>query len=84
MIDLCAKHDIKPDIEIVPVEGINKVYENLDGANDSGKRCDPCCLASAPMYFLRCTKQQHGSLECAGAPFVLVLKCACVYPCPLS
>lgn len=38
VIDLCAKHNIKPDIELVPADDIYKVFEGLDGANDSGKR----------------------------------------------
>jgi D-arabinose 1-dehydrogenase-like Zn-dependent alcohol dehydrogenase len=27
VINLCAKHDIKPEIEVVAVEGINKVCD---------------------------------------------------------
>ena len=38
VIDLCAAHDIKPFIKVIPVEGINRVYEELDRANESGAR----------------------------------------------
>ncbi len=38
VIDMCAKHNIRPDIKIVPVEGINRVYEELERANESGVR----------------------------------------------
>jgi hypothetical protein len=38
VIDLCAKHDIRPFIKVIPVEGINRAYEELDRANESGVR----------------------------------------------
>lgn len=38
VIDLCAKHSIKPDIKIVSVEEINGVYETLDSKNIGGLR----------------------------------------------
>ena len=38
VIDLCAKHGIKLDIEVVPVTQIHRVYEALDRNNDTGKR----------------------------------------------
>ncbi len=38
VIDLCAQHRIYPEIKVIPVEGINHVYELLDAANDSGER----------------------------------------------
>lgn len=38
VMDLCAAHDIKPDVEVVPVTDIHRVYQSLDDQNDSGKR----------------------------------------------
>lgn len=38
VMDLCAAHGIKPDVEVVPVTQINRVYEALDKNNDSGIR----------------------------------------------
>jgi len=38
VIDLCAKHDIRPDLEIVGASKLNSVYQQLDDSNDSGKR----------------------------------------------
>ena len=38
VIDLCAKHAITPEIEIVSVDDLTKVYETLDSGNDGGKR----------------------------------------------
>lgn len=37
-MDLCATHDIRPDVEVVPCTAIHEVYQRLDDANDSGKR----------------------------------------------
>eukprot|EP00938_MAST-03A_sp_MAST-3A-sp1_P000174 g174.t1 len=38
VLDLCAKHDIKPEIEIRPCSDLNEIYERLDSCNSSGKR----------------------------------------------
>jgi alcohol dehydrogenase (NADP+) len=38
VVDLCAKHDIRPDIKIIGVHEINGVYEDLEKGNDSGLR----------------------------------------------
>jgi uncharacterized zinc-type alcohol dehydrogenase-like protein len=38
VIDLCAAHNILPEIKVVPVEEINAVYALLDGSNESGER----------------------------------------------
>eukprot|EP00929_Paragymnodinium_shiwhaense_P021891 TRINITY_DN1414_c0_g2_i1.p1 TRINITY_DN1414_c0_g2~~TRINITY_DN1414_c0_g2_i1.p1 ORF type:complete len:426 (+),score=76.44 TRINITY_DN1414_c0_g2_i1:99-1376(+) len=38
VIDLCAKHDIKPDITVVSATEVGSVYEKLDKNNDSGVR----------------------------------------------
>ena len=38
VVDLCAKHDIKPEIEIRPCSDLNEIYERLDSCNSSGKR----------------------------------------------
>jgi hypothetical protein len=38
VIDLCAKNNIRPVVKVVPVEEVNRVYEDLDHANDSGVR----------------------------------------------
>ncbi len=37
-IDFCARHDIKPEIKVIPVEGINAAFTALDSANDAGVR----------------------------------------------
>jgi len=37
VIDLCAANDIRPDIEIVPVTDIHKVFTKLDQNNDTGR-----------------------------------------------
>ena len=38
IMDLCAKHEIYPELEIVGCDKINEVYEKLDKSNDDGKR----------------------------------------------
>lgn len=38
MIDLCAKHDIRPEIKIIGVHEINQAYSDLDSSNASGLR----------------------------------------------
>jgi D-arabinose 1-dehydrogenase-like Zn-dependent alcohol dehydrogenase len=38
VINLCDKHQIYPEIEILPCQDINKIYEKLDGNNESGVR----------------------------------------------
>ena len=38
VVDLCAKHNIRPDVRVIPVEGINAAYEALDRNNDEGVR----------------------------------------------
>jgi uncharacterized zinc-type alcohol dehydrogenase-like protein len=38
VMDLCAEHGIRPDLRIIPVEGINAAYEALDSSNDAGVR----------------------------------------------
>lgn len=38
VIDLCAMHDIKPEIKLIGVHEINRVYEELDSANASAVR----------------------------------------------
>ena len=38
VIDLCAKHSIYPEIEVVPVWEINSVYQKLDSENKTGLR----------------------------------------------
>jgi len=63
VIDMCAKHNIRPDIKVVPVEEINRVYEQLDRANESGVRfvldiagslnegaAERCKAAAAPVF----------------------------------
>jgi uncharacterized zinc-type alcohol dehydrogenase-like protein len=41
VMDLCARHNIVPELQVVPCEKINEVYSKLDSANDSGQRCVP-------------------------------------------
>lgn len=38
VINFCAKHNIKPEIEVVPATELNKVYEALESSNVTGKR----------------------------------------------
>jgi len=38
VMDLCAKNNIKPDITVVPVTQLNKIYEALDSGTDNGTR----------------------------------------------
>lgn len=38
VIDLCAAHDIRPEIAVVPVERLGYVLEQLDASNESGVR----------------------------------------------
>jgi uncharacterized zinc-type alcohol dehydrogenase-like protein len=38
VIDLCAQHKIYPDLKVVPVWEINRVFEQLDKSNVSGER----------------------------------------------
>lgn len=38
VIDLCDRYKIYPEVSIVPVTELNRVYTALDGANDSGVR----------------------------------------------
>ena len=38
VIDLCAKHDIFPEVKVVPVSELSDVYSALDASNDSGVR----------------------------------------------
>ena len=38
VMDLCAEHDIKPEIKVVPVRELNEVYERLDAGNATGIR----------------------------------------------
>jgi uncharacterized zinc-type alcohol dehydrogenase-like protein len=38
VIDLCAKHKIYPEIEIMGCDKINSIFEALDTNNDKGKR----------------------------------------------
>ena len=37
-IDLCAKHNIRPEIKLCPVWELSQIYENLDSSNESGER----------------------------------------------
>eukprot|EP00942_MAST-04A_sp_MAST-4A-sp1_P010597 g10597.t1 len=38
VIDICAKHEIYPDIKVIPVWEVNRVYEMLDSGNKTGLR----------------------------------------------
>jgi len=38
VVDLCAKHGIFPETQIVGANDVNGVYEKLEGSNDSGVR----------------------------------------------
>jgi len=57
VLDLCAKHDIRPDVTIVPVTQLNRIYESLDSGTDNGTRYvldiatlvpDVVCTEAAP------------------------------------
>lgn len=38
VIDLCDRHKIYPEVEVVPCSELNTIYEKLDSANDAGVR----------------------------------------------
>ena len=38
VMDLCAKHNITPDLDIVAATDMHRVYQALDDGNDSGRR----------------------------------------------
>lgn len=38
IINLCAKHDIRPRVKIIPVQELNHAFELLDESNDAGLR----------------------------------------------
>ncbi len=38
VINFCDEHKLYPEIKLIPVEGINKVYTELDASNESGVR----------------------------------------------
>lgn len=38
VVDLCAKHSIKPTVKIISAWDVNGVYEELEGGNDTGVR----------------------------------------------
>lgn len=38
VMDLCAKHNIVPQLKIMPCEKLNEIYTLLDGGNDAGVR----------------------------------------------
>jgi len=38
VLDLCAAHDIVPELRILPVSRLTEIYEALDSGNDSGVR----------------------------------------------
>lgn len=38
VMDLCAREDIRPEIEVVPVQFISSIFELLDKSNDECKR----------------------------------------------
>mmetsp|Transcript_94344 Transcript_94344/g.197025 ORF Transcript_94344/g.197025 Transcript_94344/m.197025 type:complete len:407 (-) Transcript_94344:810-2030(-) len=38
VLALCAKNNIYPEVEVVPITKLSEVYTMLDAANDSGKR----------------------------------------------
>jgi D-arabinose 1-dehydrogenase-like Zn-dependent alcohol dehydrogenase len=38
VMDLCAKHDIKPEITVAPVSQLNTIFEALDSGTDNGTR----------------------------------------------
>jgi len=38
VVDLCAQHNILPEVKLMPCEKLNEIYTLLDGANDAGVR----------------------------------------------
>lgn len=38
VMDLCAEHEIVPDITVMPVSRLSEIYEALDAGNESGTR----------------------------------------------
>lgn len=58
VIDLCAKHGIYPETQIVGVERVNEVFEKLEGSNESGER-----------YVIDLATLNEGAFaKCAGVP----------------
>ena len=55
VVDLCAEHGIRPEIEVVGANNVNSVYERLAAANASGVRyvLDAATLTEAA--FEQCT-----------------------------
>eukprot|EP01043_Picozoa_sp_COSAG02_P041371 COSAG02_NODE_3422_length_6770_cov_24.488982_4_plen_85_part_00 len=37
VIDLCAEHNIVPELKVLPVEKLNQIFRDLDSGNDQGK-----------------------------------------------
>ena len=38
VIDLCAQHNIVPELKVLPVEKLNQIYRDLDSGNDHGAK----------------------------------------------
>jgi uncharacterized zinc-type alcohol dehydrogenase-like protein len=36
VIDLCARHNIVPELKVLPVEKLNQIFRDLDTGNDQG------------------------------------------------
>lgn len=56
VMDLCAREDIRTDIEMKSVADLNRIFEMLDSANESGKR-----------FVLDIAGTLHGSVSTAPA-----------------
>ena len=52
VIDLCAQHKIYPEIKVVPVWEINRVFEKLDGA--AANICENTKLQLKNIIFVIC------------------------------
>merc|ERR1712039_808474 len=38
VVDLCAHHNILPEVKLMPCEKLNEIYAQLESANDAGVR----------------------------------------------
>jgi uncharacterized zinc-type alcohol dehydrogenase-like protein len=56
VIDLCDEHKIYPEVELIPVEGVNRAYEQLDASNESGVRFVIDLASLNEEAFARCSK----------------------------
>ncbi len=59
VIDLCNKHQIFPEIEVMPCSALNSIYEKLDSSNETGVRY---------VLDIENTLNERTMAECEGKP----------------